>query len=208
MVFYCQEPPSEAFLLGMAEPPYRPGDRSDFDRLYRASYPRLFRTLYAMLGDAAAAEDCVQDAFVQAFRAWSRWRPEAPADAWLHRIAFNVARSHQRRQRIREVGELVRRMGRPADPPDPSELSIEGQLLPILRRLPRKLSAAVVLRHYHGYTNREIAYALGVSERTVGSRIREGLARLRSELGRTAGELPTSRPLDVDLLMRTDEHDA
>ena len=65
-----------------------------------------------------------------------------------------------------------------------------------------------MLRHYHGYANREIAYALGVSERTIGARIREGLERLRSELLQTAGELPTSRQLDVDLMMQTDEHDA
>jgi RNA polymerase sigma factor (sigma-70 family) len=184
----------------MTESPYRPGDRSDFDRLYRVSYPRLFRTLYGILGDAAAAEDCVQEAFVQAFKAWPRWRPEAPVEAWLHRIAFNVARSHQRRQRIREVGELIRRIGRPAESPDPAEVVIQGQLLPVLRRMPSQLSAAVVLRHYHGYTNREIAYALGVSERTVGSRIRKGLAQLRSELQLPAGDLPTSRLLDVDSL--------
>src|SRR5438270_1776694 len=98
----------------MPEAHYRPGDRSDFDRLYQASYPRLVRTLFALLGDVAAAEDCVQDAFVQAYKAWARWRPDAPAEAWLHRIALNQAHSYRRRQRIREAGELVRRLGRPA----------------------------------------------------------------------------------------------
>jgi RNA polymerase sigma factor (sigma-70 family) len=192
----------------MAEQQYRPRDRSDFDRLYRASYPRLFRTLYAVLGDAAAAEDCVQDAFVQAYKAWSRWRPEAPAEAWLHRIALNVARSHQRRQRIREVGELIRRLGRPAEPPDPAEVATDVRLLPFLRRLPKPMSTAIVLRHYHGYSNREIAHALGISERTIGSRIREGLSRLRSDLQAAEVEFPTSSPLDVDLLMSVEEPDA
>ena len=192
----------------MPEEPYRPGDRADFDRLYRASYPRLFRTLYGVLGDAAAAEDCVQDAFVQAYRAWPRWRPEAPAEAWLHRIALNLARSHRRRQRIREAGELIRRLGRPPDPPDPAEVATRPELVPALRRLPPAQAAAVVLRHYHGYSNREIAYALGVSERTVGSRIRQGLLRLREELGvEVAAELPTSSRLDVDWMMRGERAD-
>ena len=75
---------------------YRPGSAQDFDRLYRASYPRLYRTLTALLRDGAAAEDCVQEAFVRAFKAWPRWRPDAPAEAWLHRIALNVAASHRR----------------------------------------------------------------------------------------------------------------
>jgi hypothetical protein len=39
---------------------YRPGDRDDFDRLYRVCYPRLLRILYAITGDSAAAEDCVR----------------------------------------------------------------------------------------------------------------------------------------------------
>lgn len=158
---------------------YRPGDRDDFDRLYRASYPRLLGTLIGVLGDRAAAEDCVQEAFVRAFRAWPGWRPDAPAEAWLHRIALNVAVSHQRRQRLREVGELVRRLGRPEPPPDPLSAAERGDLTKALRRLPAKQSAAIVLRHYHGYSNREIAYALGIPERTVASRLAAAKIRLR-----------------------------
>src|SRR5712671_4648454 len=77
---------SEASPAGEAS--YRPGSSPDFDRLYRASYPRLVRTLTALLRDGAAAEDCVQEAFVRAFKAWPRYRPDAPAEAWLHRIAL------------------------------------------------------------------------------------------------------------------------
>src|SRR5713101_6357883 len=43
-------------------PAYEPGSRDDFDRLYRDSYPRIYRTMLAVLGDPAAAEDCTQDA--------------------------------------------------------------------------------------------------------------------------------------------------
>src|SRR3989441_3736544 len=103
---------SEASPAGEAS--YRPGSTQDFDRLYRASYPRLVRTLTALLRDGAAAEDCVQEAFVRAFKAWPRWRPDAPAEAWLHRIALNVAASHRRYQRLRDVGEVLRRVGRRA----------------------------------------------------------------------------------------------
>jgi RNA polymerase sigma factor (sigma-70 family) len=55
-------------------------------------------------------------------------------------------------------------------------------LLTALRRLPPKLAAAIVLRHYHGYNNREIAAALGVSERTIGTRLRQAGELLRAEL--------------------------
>src|SRR3979411_2867742 len=127
----------------------------------------------AILGDPAAAEDCAQDAFVKAFQAWKRWRPDAPAEAWIHRIAVNRAISYRRGTRLRSVGELLRRLGRPALPPAPAPVAPRPALLMALRSLPPKLAAAIVLRHYHGYTNREIATALGVSEPQMGSRLRQ-----------------------------------
>ena len=163
-------------------PLYEPGSRDDFDRLYRDSYPRIFRTMLAVLGDPAAAEDCTQDAFVLAFRAWARWRPDAPAEAWLHRIAINVAVSHQRKEKLRSIGATLRRLGRPPSGPDPAQVALDRDLSAALRRLPPKLSAALVLRHYHGYTNREIAAAIGVSERTVNKRLRMAGAKMRALL--------------------------
>lgn len=162
---------------------YRPGSAQDFDRLYRASYPRLVRTLTVVLRDPTAAEDCVQEAFVHAFKAWPRWKPDAPAEAWLHRIALNLAASQRRYQRLRGVGELLRRLGRPVLEGDPAAVAERGDLFEALRRLPPRQAAAIVLRHYHGYTNREIAATLGVPERTVASRLAAARERLQRELG-------------------------
>jgi RNA polymerase sigma-70 factor (ECF subfamily) len=158
---------------------FTPGSADDFDRLYQTAYPRVFRTLSAILGDPAEAEDCAQDAFVQGFQAWARWRPDAPAEAWIHRIAVNRAISYRRRARLRTIGETLRRLGRPGHGVDPAEVATRPDLLQALRTLPPKLAAAIVLRHYHGYNNREIAAALGVSERTVGTRLRQAAERLR-----------------------------
>jgi RNA polymerase sigma-70 factor, ECF subfamily len=168
--------------VGNEPPVYRPGSRDDFDRLYRDSYPKIYRTMLAVLGDPAAAEDCAQDAFVSAFRAWSRWRPDAPAEAWLHRIAINAAVSYERKERLRTIGAILRRMGRPAAGPDPAELALDRDLVAALRRLAPRLRAALVLRHYHGYTNREIAKAIGTSERTVNKRLRKAAERMRALL--------------------------
>lgn len=140
----------------------------------------------AILADPAEAEDCAQDAFVHAFKAWSRWRPDAPAEAWIHRIAVNSAISYRRRARLRSAGELVRRLGRPSKGVDPADVAVRPNLLGALRTIPPKLAAAIVLRHYHGYNNREIAAALGVSERTVGTRLRQAGERLRGALGEEA----------------------
>src|SRR3979490_1183277 len=121
--------------------------------------------------DAAAAEDCAQDAFERAYKKWPTWQPIAPAEAWVHRIAINAAVSYQRKMRLREVGEVIRRIGRPGLAPDPQELVEHRDLATALAKLPPKQAAAIVLRHYHGYTNRAIAQALGIPERTVASRL-------------------------------------
>lgn len=132
-----------------------------------------------MLRDRAAAEDCAQDTFERAYKAWKSWRPDAPAEAWLHRIAINVAINSQRRERLQEVGAMLRRLGRPSATADPSAVAERSDLLAALRKLPAKQAAAIVLRHFHGYTNREIAISLGVPERTVASRLAAARGRLQ-----------------------------
>ncbi len=178
----------------MEEPAnYRPGSAEDFDALYRASYSRVLRTLVGILRDRTAAEECVQEAFVRAFKAWPRWRPDAPAEAWVHRIAINVATSHRRREGLRALRERLSPLGRgpvtqSADPSDSTEL------LNALRRLPAAQAAAIVLRYVHGYTNREIATALGVAESTVASRLASARAHLSTNLERAAEVGQTLEP--------------
>jgi len=171
---------------------YRAGVLEDFDRLYEETYPRLFATLVTLLRDRAAAEDCVQEAYLRAFRAWARWRPDAPAEAWLHRIAINVAVSHRRKERLRDATAIFRR---PAlEEPRPPELT-DPDLLAELRALPPKQAAALVLRYVHGYSNREIAQSLGVPERTIASRLAAARGKLQERLAEKdeSGTLPARR---------------
>jgi RNA polymerase sigma-70 factor, ECF subfamily len=167
---------------------YTPGNEADFERLYQASFGKILGTLTAMLGDRAAAEDCAQDAFERAYRKWSTWQPIAPAEAWVHRIAINAAVSYQRKMRLREVGEVIRRIGRPGLGPDPQDHIERRDLAEALAKLPPKQAAAIVLRHYHGYTNRAIAQSLGIPERTVASRLAVAKDRLRVLLKHSYGE--------------------
>ncbi len=182
-----------------ATPTYQAGNEADFERLYQASYGKIVGTITAMLGDRAAAEDCVQDAFERAYKKWPTWEPLAPAEAWVHRIAINAAVSYQRKMKIREVGEVIRRIGRPGSAPDPQVLVENRDIADALAKLPPKQAAAIVLRHYHGYTNRAIAEALGIPERTVASRLAVAKSRLRELLKHSYGpeaatDGVTSRP--------------
>jgi RNA polymerase sigma-70 factor, ECF subfamily len=188
-----------ASTKSLSETRYRPGVKEDFDSLYRATYQRVFATLVTILRNPAAAEDATQEAYLRAFRAWKHWKQQAPAEAWIYRIALNVAFSHRRRERLYEIGEVIKRLGRPKDP-DPAE-ALQTDLARELRALPPKQAAALVFRHVHGFTNREIGAALGVPERTVASRLAAARARLRTRLEeRTNVGLGTSGPSKVSLI--------
>lgn len=163
---------------------YEPGSEADFERLYRNTYRRILGTLITLVRDVPTAEDCAQETFERAYRNWRTWRPDAPVEAWLHRIAINVAISDRRHQRIRQAGEMIRRLGRPEPGPDPAAVAEQSDLVRAVKKLPTKQAAALVLRHYHGYTNREIAAALGVPEQTVASRLAAARKQLQAVLGR------------------------
>ena len=158
---------------------YIPGDSDDFERLYRANYARLVRTLNGLLG-ANAAEDCAQEAFERAFKAWPKWKGDAPAEAWLYRIAVNLAISYRRHDRV--VGFISLFVPGLVASRASGAAGQGSEVAEAVRRLPAKFAAVVVLRYYHGYSNREIAPILGIAERTVGWRLAGALDQLRRDL--------------------------
>ncbi len=159
---------------------YRPGSDGDFEQLYRDEYQHVLFFLRAILRNDHAAEDCAQESFVRAYRAWDRWRPEAPASHWLLAIAHRVALSHVRAQRIRalvshsgDVEELM--VAAPMAQPD-------STVMDAVRSLPVPQRVCVVLRYGYGYTNREIGKILRTSESTIASRLSLARSRLEKEL--------------------------
>jgi len=155
---------------------YTPGSDADFSRLYSREALPLTRTVYAIVGSRQEAEDCVQEAFVRAYKKWPTYQPTAPARFWVQRIAINLAISRRRSDRLVAArNRLLARSARPAPDKDGERLD----LMTALRKLPVKQLTAVLLRFNHGYNNREIGVTLGISERAVGQRVQSGLDRLK-----------------------------
>ncbi|MBK5229392.1 MAG: hypothetical protein JJE05_12920, partial [Actinobacteria bacterium] len=78
--------------------------------LFDHSYPPLKGLAYVMLGDAAAAEEVAQDAFVKAFSFWSRFKDVEHPEAYLRKIVINLCRSRIRRTGIEQrVNAVVHR---------------------------------------------------------------------------------------------------
>jgi RNA polymerase sigma-70 factor (ECF subfamily) len=75
------------------------GDSGAFGQLVEKHQDRLYTSVVHVLGSAEDARDVVQDAFVQAFVKLESFKRKSAFFTWLYRIAFNLAISHQRRQR-------------------------------------------------------------------------------------------------------------
>ena len=153
--------------------------RTDFAAVYEAHYQSVYRAVRGIALDADLAEDVTQDAFLKAYRARGRYRPEGRLEAWLSTIAVREALTRVRWLALQR--RLVRLMGlREGEPPPPPSLpDLVDEALSVLSPRTR---AVVVLHHEHGYRYREIAEMLGVPEGTVASRLSEGLRRMRRHL--------------------------
>jgi RNA polymerase sigma-70 factor (ECF subfamily) len=149
------------------------GSVADLERLFREHWPRAYRAAHLVTGDAAAAEDIAQEAFLAAVRNLDRFDRRRPFGPWLHRIVVNRAIDWTRARKLRaevELGDYL-----PAAPAPERD----GTALARIAELPAEHRAVVVLRYVLEYTPGEIAELLGLPRGTVNSRLRRGLDRMK-----------------------------
>lgn len=144
--------------------------------------PALVRLARGLLRHPENAEDVVQDVLAKVFVQWGRVQRAGDPDAYVRRMVVNQCTSFWRRAVRRERPWHSDRM--PDQPvPDPSSAHAERErMLELLRRLPVKQRTVLVLRHYEGLPDAEIADLLGSSAGTVRSNAHRGLASLRAML--------------------------
>ena len=155
--------------------------------VYTASYRRLVGQLVGVTGSLAEAEDVVQEAFVRACNHARTFRATDNPEAWLRRVAVNLARSRWRR-----VKRWTGLMPTLADPAPGRELSPDHvALVAALKRLPAAQREAIALHHIADLPVHEVAAALGVPVGTVKARLSRGRAALATLLAaETASEAP------------------
>jgi RNA polymerase sigma-70 factor (ECF subfamily) len=149
------------------------GSVDDFERLFRAHWPRAYRAARLVTGDAAAAEDIAQEAFLAAIRNLDRFDRRRPFGPWLHRIVVNRAIDWTRARRLRaevELGDAV---------PAPPAAEQNGDGFAHLGDLSPEHRVVIVLRYVLEYTPGEIADLLALPRGTVNSRLRRGLDHLK-----------------------------
>lgn len=150
-------------------------DDESFIRLCEARANALYRAAYAVLGSRQDAEDAVQQALMKGWAA--RRSARSGGAAWLTRIVVNECRNIQReRRRVTPVA----RMPEPEPPPEDAP---DGALGEAVAALPESLRLPLLLKYAEGFSEKEVAAALGLSLTATKSRLLRARRALRRALG-------------------------
>jgi RNA polymerase sigma factor (sigma-70 family) len=151
-----------------------------FQRFLDEQREPVFRFLVASVG-RDAADDCFQETFLAAMKAYPKLRAGSNPRAWVMTIAHNKALDHHRARArraipVEEVPEVASYDAAPRD--EATWARVHG--------LPPKQRAAVLLRYAGDLTHAEVALAIGCSEEAARRSAHEGLKKLREEMTTTS----------------------
>lgn len=148
-----------------------------FQRFLDEQRDHVWRFLVAAVG-RQAADDCFQETFLAALRAYPRVRADSNLRAWVLTIANNKALDHHRARARQPVpaGDAL------PEPVAPEASTAADGVWERVRALPPKQRAALLLRFAADLSHRDVAAALGCSEEAARRSAHEGLKRLRQEM--------------------------
>ncbi len=140
-------------------------------------HPRLVGMLGLYCGDHDIAEDLAQEALIRLCRDWRRVRKLHAPERWLHRVAINLAHSHYRRKAIerRALSLLGSRLSQESEP------QRDVETLELLKNLPHRQKAALLLHYYLDMTVPEVAQVMEIPDGTAKTLIHRGTRALSDD---------------------------
>jgi RNA polymerase sigma-70 factor, ECF subfamily len=170
--------------------------------VFTRSMPSLYRRAYRYLGNAADAEDAVQDALLSACRHLDQFKGQSKMSTWLTTIVINSALTQLRRRPRHIHMSLDEQFGdepgycvsdrladrRPSPEDEYIESELHGHLMQYVEELPPSLARAFRLRDLDGMTTSEAAHVLGVANVTVKAQVSRARTRLRRLVGQAAAK--------------------
>jgi RNA polymerase sigma factor CnrH len=155
------------------------GDQRAFALIVGRHKQFLYGIVARLVGNPDDALDLVQEAFVSAHAALKRYDSDRPMRTWLARIAINKARDWRRKERVRAVLRSVLPLGEAPDVaadqvPVDQQVADRAELDEVRRqiaKMPAKLREVLVLRTIEGLPQLQVAEMLGISEKSVETRL-------------------------------------
>lgn len=174
-------PPSDAALMERV----RGGDRDGFSTLVDRHKDAVVNYLARLTGDRDRAEDLAQETFLRLWRSSGSYVEQGYLRAFLFRIATNLVRSEERREKRYRLLLPFLRWRDHAEPAAPSGLLLQElhrEVAGAVAALPLSYRVPLVLHEIEGWSYADIARELGCREGTVKSRIHRGRQQLRQKL--------------------------
>lgn len=163
---------------------YKASARERFDAEALPHLNDLFRTAARVMGDRARAEDVVQEAYLQAWKSFSRFEAGTNCRAWLFKILFHCVHHHRRKwfrfPLLKETEEFME-ANLAFSPPVPEHLTDED-ILDALDGIPADFRAVVLLVDVQEFSYKDAAEILSIPVGTVMSRLSRGRKLLREQL--------------------------
>jgi RNA polymerase sigma factor (sigma-70 family) len=150
-------------------------DSERFGDFYHREYEGAVRLAWLLTGSRAAAEDVVQDAMVALYRSFE---PVESPGAYLRRAVINGAKSRQRNERHQRERVTLLEHERPVF----DDADVDAELFDRIHGLPYRQRVVIVARYWGGWSETDIARALGCRPGTVKSLASRALNRLRKEV--------------------------
>ena len=160
----------------------------DFEEIVEKHGDFVYNVVYRVLGNHSDAEDATQEAFLSAYRNFTKFRGEAEVRTWLYRIAVNASLMSLRRDRrkkflTQEGYDDMRLVSLEAGPEQSAVNSdLREHLEAGLSLLPPQLRAVVVLRDVQGMSNEEASGVLNTTVSSLKARLHRGRVLLRQYL--------------------------
>jgi RNA polymerase sigma-70 factor (ECF subfamily) len=162
------------------------GDARAFEALYRKHSRRVYALVWRLAGgNAARAEDLVQEAFIRAWQALPGFRFQSAFSTWLHRLAVNTALMELRSRRggqDLEIDDAALEWQASADTAGQrtrERLDLER----VIATLPERARAVLVLYDIEGWKHEEIASELGMAVGSSKAQLHRARGLLRARLG-------------------------
>jgi RNA polymerase sigma-70 factor, ECF subfamily len=159
------------------------GDQDAFSVLVRQSSDRLFAIAYRIVRDHYLAEDALQQALVTIWNELPRLRDPDRFEAWTYRLIVRASMAEARRSGRGSHAPLLPDDADASPSPDQYRVVADRDMLErAFRKLSADQRAILVLDHYVGLTQAEMADTLGIPTGTVGSRLHYATRALRAAL--------------------------
>lgn len=158
------------------------GDAAAHEKLFRRFCKPVYNLAWRMLDNPSAAEEVVQETFVEVLRRVDSFRGESPLGGWIRRIAVNFCLMQLRSPWHRRSVSLSL-VAEPEATTDPSRAGPATDLSRALAQLPAKSRMVVWLYDVEGLTHKEIGEAMGKTTSFSKSQLARAHERLRELLG-------------------------